>query len=117
MPPATPAPPGDDVRPFPPLIVPPDWLMSVVIGQFEASTPSPEGPPEMLPAPVIVIEPPLLRTGPALDVEMVWGDPEHAANARSGAAKAPRATSEAPASSEARENRMPPVNDEMSETS
>ena len=107
--PTPPAPPVIPPPPFPPLIVPPDWLVSVVIAHVRASTPSPPGPPEMLPLPVTVMAPPLLRTGPVVDVEMVWFDPEHAASARSGAAKAPRATSEAPASSEAREIRAPPL--------
>src|SRR5271166_4224377 len=69
----------------------------------------------MLPLPVTVMAPPSLRTGPVVGVEMVRGDPEHCASARSGAARAPRATSEAPASSEAREIRAPPLNVEMSE--
>ena len=54
--------------------------------------------------------PPSLRTGPVVGVEMVWFVPVHAACAQSGAARAPRATSEAPASSEAREIRAPPLN-------
>jgi hypothetical protein len=69
----------------------------------------------MLPLPVTVIAPPSLWTGPVLDVEMVWFVPEHAASARSGAARAPRTTSEAPASSQAREIRAPPRNVEMLE--
>ena len=57
--------------------------------------------------------PPSLRTGPVVGVEMVWFVPVHAACAQSGAARAPRATSEAPASSEAREIRAPPLNVEI----
>ena len=72
----TPTPPARcPAAPFPPLIVPPDWLVSVVIAQVRASTPSPPGPPVMLPLPVTVMAPPLLRTGPVLDVEMVRFEP------------------------------------------
>ena len=115
----TPAPPVapwlTEGAPVPPLILPPAWFKSVVIGQFKVSTPVPPGPPRMLPPPVTAMAPPLLRTGPVVGVEMVWGEPEHCASARSGAAKAARATSEAPASSEAREIRAPALSVEMLE--
>src|SRR5271166_6202496 len=63
-----------------------------------------------------VILPPLPKIGPGNEGdEMVWFLPEHAASARSGAARAARATSEAPASSAAREIRAPPPNVEMLE--
>jgi len=53
----------------------------VVIGQLKASTPSPPGPPVMLPLPVIVIAPPLLKIGPEVGVAMIWGDGTQAAEA------------------------------------
>ena len=72
----TPVPPAP-ASPVPPLIVPPDWLVSLVIAHVRASTPSPPGPPVMLPVPVTVIAPPLLRIGPEVGVAMIWGDGTH----------------------------------------
>jgi hypothetical protein len=101
----TPTPPVKPPTPFPPLIVPPDWLASVVIAQLKASTPSPPGPPVMLPLPVTVIAPPLLKIGPEIGVAMVWGDGRQAARATPDAPSAASAKAEAPASSAARETR------------
>jgi len=103
--PTPPTPPVKPPTPFPPLIVPPDWLVSVVIGHFRASTPSPPGPPEMLPLPVTVMEPPLLEIGPEVGVAMIWGDGTQAALATPDAPSAASAKAEAPASSAARETR------------
>jgi hypothetical protein len=50
---------------------------------------------------VTVKAPPSPKTGPSVAVEKVWSSPEHFARARFGAATATKATSEAPASSEA----------------
>jgi hypothetical protein len=94
-----------------PVIVP--LLLIVVAGQPVTSTPSESvtpAEPGTIPVVVMVMAPPLLRTGLVLDVEMVWGDPEPAARARSGAAKAPGPTSEAPVSSEARAVRVQSLN-------
>jgi hypothetical protein len=99
--PAPPAPPSVPPAPFPPLIVPSDWLVSLVIGQLRALTPS--GPPEMLPLPVTVMAPPLLKIGPDIGVAMVWSDGTQAARATPAAVSAASAKAEAPASSAARE--------------
>jgi len=107
----TPAPPvaaPEALEPAPPVIVP--LLLIVVAGQLVTSTPSEpvtSAEPAAIPVVVIVMAPPLLRTGPVVDVEMIWFGPEHAASARSGAAKAaPRATSEAPRAAKG----APPLN-------
>ncbi len=99
----TPAPPVKP--PTPPLIVPPDRLVSAVIAQLKASTPSPPGPPVMLPLPVTVIAPPLLSTGPEVGVSMIWSDGTQAARATPDTPSAASAKAEAPASSAAREIR------------
>ena len=78
-------------------------LLSVVIEQFLANTPS--RPPAMLPPPVIRMDPPLLKTGPVTPVEIVCGDGAQAARDAPGVASAASATSEAPASSADRESR------------
>jgi hypothetical protein len=62
---------------------------------------------------VAVIAPPLLTIGPAVDVEMIWSGPEHAACA--GAAKTPSAISDAPARSAARDARPLPLHAATSE--
>jgi hypothetical protein len=94
MPPAPPGAPA--VAPIDPL------LLSVVIEQFSANTPS--APPKMLPALVTRIDPPLLRTGPVTGVEIVCVDGVQAAEASPGSPSAERAASEAPASSADRES-------------
>ena len=78
-------------------------LLSVVIEQFLANTPS--RPPAMLPPPVTRMDPPLLKTGPVTPVEIVCGDGAQAARDAPGVASAASATSEAPASSADRESR------------
>jgi hypothetical protein len=92
----TPTPPGAPAAPPAPLIDP--LFISVETEQVGASTPS--GLPAMEPLLVTVIAPPLLRTGPPVGVEMVWGVGTQA-RATSGAPNAASAISEAPASSAA----------------
>ena len=86
------------VVPLPPNIDP--LFASVEIEQDRASTPV--GPPLMIPLPVTVIEPPVLKIGPDTVPEKVWGLRLHAC-AAPGAPSAAIAMSEAPASSAARE--------------
>jgi hypothetical protein len=93
-----PAPPG---APFAAPIEP--LLLSVVIEQFSANTPS--APPATLPPPVTRIDPPLLKTGPVSGVEIVCVDGVQAAHAAPGSPSAAIAASEAPASSADRERR------------
>ena len=90
--------------PFAPPIVPPDRLVSVVIAQARASTPS--GPPEISPLPVTVIAPPLLTTGPDTGPEIVWREGTQAARATLGRPSAVSTLSEAEASSAGREGPM-----------
>jgi hypothetical protein len=94
--PIPPAPPGAPIAaPIEPL------LLSVVIEQFAANTPS--APPPMLPLPVTVMAPPLLRIGPVTGPEMVRGEGTQAACASPDAPSDASAMSEADASSPGRE--------------
>jgi hypothetical protein len=78
-------------------------LLSVVIEQFSANRPS--APHEMLPTQVTRIDPPLLKTGPVLGVEIVCVDGVQTAHAAPGSPSAASAASEAPASSADRQSR------------
>jgi hypothetical protein len=105
----TPAPPAPLAwLALPPLIFPPNSLVSVVIAKFKASTPSSPGAPEMLPVPVTLIAPPLLKIGPTTGPEMTWFVPLNWTCAALG---------EAAASSEAREVGASPLNVQMLERS
>jgi hypothetical protein len=59
----------------------------------------------MLPLPVTVMAPPLLKIGPEVGVVMIWGDGTHPARATPDAPSAASAKTEPLANSAARETR------------
>ena len=71
------------------------------MAHVRASTPS--GPPEISPAPVTLIAPPLLTTGPVTGPEIVWREGTQAARAAPGRPIAASAIIDAEASSAGRE--------------